>query len=213
MIDDLRKLIFIHIEKTGGTSIAMALFGRDEGASKKKGSDMEYDSGLTKHYSVQKARQVYGNEKWATYTKFSVVRNPWDRLVSKWCWRREGMLRKSQKLPTIYELDANGHIPKAWFIEEIREECQRWQLKSADDFLFGPGGLTPIVDHVLRFECLESDWNGLVKQAGWSTVTSLPHVNRSAERADDYRVYYNDETNELVRRQFGRTIAYCNYSF
>jgi len=212
MIDDLRKLIFIHMEKTGGTSIAMALFGRDEGA-KRKGSDLQYDNGLTKHYSVQKARQVYGEEKWVNYTKFSVVRNPWDRLVSKWCWRREGILRKQGKLPILYELDSDGHIPKAWFAEEIREECKRWQLKSADDFLFGPG-LIPKVDHVLRFESLESDWNNLVSQTGWSPLTAtLPHVNRSTDKATDYRLYYSDETADIVSRHFARTIAYWNYSF
>jgi hypothetical protein len=209
MIDELRKIILIHLEKTGGTSIAIALFGKDEGA-KRKGSDLAYDNGLTKHYSITKAKQVYGNEKWTSYTKITVIRNPWDRLVSKWFWRKEGCERKKVVFP--FPLDGKGKIPKAWFAKEIEEECSRWQLKNPDDFLFGTEK-SLVVDYILRFESLDHDWKEFSSKMGLTGIGDLPHINKSATRETDYRIYFTDETAEFVRRHFERTVAYFNYAF
>ncbi|MCA9055782.1 MAG: hypothetical protein KDA75_18225, partial [Planctomycetaceae bacterium] len=68
MIDHQRKLLFIHIARTGGTSIEAALVGCDWW-------DIDPE---TKHLSASQAKQIYGDEIWSTYTKFAVVRNPWD---------------------------------------------------------------------------------------------------------------------------------------
>ena len=74
MINHDNKLIFIHIARTGGTSIETALSGKDWWLIDPQ----------TKHISAGMARKIYGEEVWRTYTKFSVVRNPWDRVVSMW---------------------------------------------------------------------------------------------------------------------------------
>jgi hypothetical protein len=74
MIDHNRKLIFIHIARTGGTSIETALVGKD----------WWFFDAQTKHISAKQARMFYGEELWKSYTKFSVIRNPWDRIISMW---------------------------------------------------------------------------------------------------------------------------------
>ena len=68
MIVEKRKCIFIHIPKTGGTSI--------EYFFKKKG-------GQRKHALPRKIKKEFPS-KWENYYKFAFVRNPWDRFVSLW---------------------------------------------------------------------------------------------------------------------------------
>lgn len=58
------KILFVHIPKTGGTSISTALFGKD--------------SGHPYLYQFYFANKDYTN----SFFKFCVVRNPYDRLVS-----------------------------------------------------------------------------------------------------------------------------------
>ncbi|MDH3378911.1 MAG: sulfotransferase family protein, partial [Gammaproteobacteria bacterium] len=71
MISHKLKIIFIHVPRTAGTSIEMALIGKDWW-------DVDPD---TKHIDWVKAKEVYA-EYWDKYLKFSVVRNPWDWLAS-----------------------------------------------------------------------------------------------------------------------------------
>jgi hypothetical protein len=74
MISHEHKALFIHIPRTGGTSVEKA-FGID---------NLWQSSPEEKHLSASQARAFYGKEIWKKYFKFSFVRNPWDRMVSLW---------------------------------------------------------------------------------------------------------------------------------
>ncbi len=63
-----KNLIFIHIPRTGGTSIETSL-----------GLKMENE---LKHKSALEIRQRVREEKWTNSFVFSFVRNPWDRMIS-----------------------------------------------------------------------------------------------------------------------------------
>lgn len=73
MISHKHNFIFIHIPRTGGTSIEEFF-----------GTHMWKDSPDEKHLSAKEAKKLYGEEIWNSYFKFSFVRNPWDRVVSLW---------------------------------------------------------------------------------------------------------------------------------
>lgn len=79
MISHKLKVIFIHVPRTGGTSIEMALIGKDWW-------DVDPD---TKHIDWVKAKEVYARY-WDDYFKFSVARNPWDWLASLYNSHRRG---------------------------------------------------------------------------------------------------------------------------
>jgi hypothetical protein len=70
MIVHEKRLIFIHIQKTGGDSICTAV-----------GTPTIYPE---KHFCAHELRELYGTDVWQSYFKFAFVRNPWDRLVSWW---------------------------------------------------------------------------------------------------------------------------------
>jgi len=65
MISHEHKCIFIHIPHTGGSSIEVALVGKNW---------IDVDQ-KTKHLDWKEAKALY-SEYWDSYFKFSVVRNP-----------------------------------------------------------------------------------------------------------------------------------------
>ena len=71
MISHEFRFIFIHIPRTGGSSIEHALAGRDW---------WEID-GTTKHLTASQARIIYA-DYWDDYFKFAFVRNPAERMLS-----------------------------------------------------------------------------------------------------------------------------------
>jgi hypothetical protein len=70
MIIHARRLIFVHIQKTGGNAISTAL-GQNPDCPEK-------------HFFARDLRELYCTDVWNAYFKFAFVRNPWDRLVSWW---------------------------------------------------------------------------------------------------------------------------------
>lgn len=69
MINHKYKCIFVHIPRTGGTSIEAAFEG-PEGKAK------------SMHCTAQQMQQLAGESIWNEYFKFSFVRNPWDLIIT-----------------------------------------------------------------------------------------------------------------------------------
>ena len=65
MIDFKQKFIFVHVTKTGGTSVEKALGGK-----------------LHDHRVCRKYQSEYGVDIFNHFSSFSIVRNPWDLWVS-----------------------------------------------------------------------------------------------------------------------------------
>tara|TARA_B100000886_G_scaffold317088_1_gene256121 strand:- start:1739 stop:2350 length:612 start_codon:yes stop_codon:yes gene_type:complete len=79
-----KKIIFIHIPKTGGTSIEDII---SNGQKKKKKPDYFY--GVVKGKALQHltALEIKDRfDKFDEYLKFVTVRNPYERLISEYYW-------------------------------------------------------------------------------------------------------------------------------
>tara|TARA_Y100000004_G_C8839070_1_gene379666 strand:- start:42 stop:563 length:522 start_codon:yes stop_codon:yes gene_type:complete len=66
MINHKHKVLFIHVIKTGGTSIAAALNMKQF------------------HGSATTIRKLVGEDIWNDYFKFTFVRNPYEKIVSQY---------------------------------------------------------------------------------------------------------------------------------
>jgi len=184
MIDHERKLIFIHIARTGGTSIEVALVGKD----------WWYIDPDTKHISAKQACEIYGKEIWDSYTKFSVVRNPWDRVVSMWAtkWWHE-----SSGIPNNCTFEI--------FLRNLRPHPNEKYST-----LFYHKILNEDIDFILRFETLGEDFCAMLNNMGYKNVR-LPHKEK--RRRKPYQEMYNENTRLLVEELFKNDIEKYNYSF
>ena len=71
MICHKHKCIFIHIPRCGGTYIEELIQGEDQWFKNRK----------TKHLIASQAKEIY-KDYWEDYFKFSIIRNPFDRMTS-----------------------------------------------------------------------------------------------------------------------------------
>ena len=82
--NDLVKIAFIHIPKTGGTSIGDVLKVNYGGHQ-----CIQYN----RHHTLSELLHKY--PKCNEYIKFSVVRNPWDKMVSQFEYSKSCLLYTS----------------------------------------------------------------------------------------------------------------------
>ena len=76
------KIIFVHIPKTGGTSIEKAL----KLTSREKGYGVNKEKKAVQHYDYNEYRNSLGSEKFDKYYKFTISRNPYEKVISEFFW-------------------------------------------------------------------------------------------------------------------------------
>lgn len=165
--------VFIHVPKTGGSSIAAALGHKIRGP---------VDTELG-HMFAKTARDEYGRDP---KQMFAVVRNPYDRAVSLY-----GQLVKGNHVMTpelVQDFWKDDRIPTG------KHPDYGYVPLPQTNFLYD--GDKKIVDTLLRFEYLEQE---ILEMFG----VPIPHQNKNKCRRDaDYRVYYNDELQETIYRHY-----------
>lgn len=186
LISHKHKFIFIHIQKTAGTSISSALEPFCE--------DL-YPS--IKHWSARKIKEKFGPDVWNEYFKFSFVRNPYERLLS---WYN--MIDRAREIPGNNPNPFHSYIHKNIhsFSEFIMNDkvfidvnVLRWRLSPQRIAQFqrvSESGRI-IVDFVGKYENINEDFSSICKKLNIEGVT-LPHINKCEH--DHYMSYYTKET-------------------
>jgi len=181
-----RDYIFIHINKTGGSSIEKALRLTFE------------------HRTAQEKRDELGENAWHRKFTFTVVRNPWDRVASHYFYR----------VKTNQTGLGDGHMGfNAWVRRAYGENAPdvydrpKMFMPQVDWIVDEEGNV--IVDFIARFENLQSDFEAICRRL--RLHASLPHLKSSGK--GDYRGHYDNESIEVVRHWFQRDIALFGYQF
>ena len=150
------KIAFIHIPKTGGSSIAAAL-KHNVGAMRhdRTGSPFVCDE----HWTYERLRQAV--PRLDTYFSFAIVRNPWDRMFSEWKWRRSNRL---------CNVDFKVFAVRA--IRQCRNDIEQWDnhWRPQVDFL------NENINFIGRFERFDSDVKKAFSMFG-KPIKKLPRKN------------------------------------
>ena len=155
-----------------------------------------------KHVPPVIAQERLSNKIWKSYFKFVFVRNPWDWVISNYCWNNKNNLKDFQRFES-------RHFYKHW------EQMKRWRGVSEAENCFqynwvlGRDGRT-IVDFIGKFENLQGDFDTICDKIGLDRVI-VPHLNRIAHKP--YREYYTPETEQLVTEKYDKDIELLGYEF
>ena len=192
MISFKHKFIFVHAGRTGGSSferIAGAQLTTDNRTQGLGNTDFD-----EKHKDFQYYKWYYPDE-FTSFFKFTIVRNPFDRLVSAWKWQT--IVVKNLKLATL----------KAFI--EARPEASKYSEKFKLDDISVFDSIKQF-DYIGRFEDLINTYNHLCEKLN-IPIGTISHTNRTC--FGEYQKYYDEETIQLVRQKFSVDLELFGYDF
>lgn len=200
------KTIFIHIPKTAGTSIefSLGMHGKNKNIGIKRYINQDLDTehlfgGKLQHMDVRRFRKIVGREIFDRYFKFSIVRNPYDRLVSFIAWNSNSWENKQILTKETFR---NYLMNSGKICSKRKYVLPKPQYK----FLFCRGKL--LVNEVLRFEKLEEGLKLLNKHLKEQII--LEHRMQSSHM--DYHEYYDCRCIEIVQRIYRKDFEYFEYN-
>jgi len=209
-----RGYLFVHIPKTGGTALTLALEARAKaddiiiGDTPKARARRGRLAGLTprgrlwKHSTLADIDGVVTAEELDRLFLVTLVRNPWDRVVSYYHWLR----KQSFDHPAVGLAKVLGFSD---FLNhaETRASLAAWPYGA---YLRDARGVERAA-LCARLEAVEQDLQPFEAHLGFR-VTPFPVANRS-ERARDWRGYYSDADAAVVAEVCGADIARFGYRF
>lgn len=204
MISHLHHCIFVHIPRTGGTSIENAIWpGERTDADLWMGFISryrnKYQTGGLQHLLATQIRQEVGEGVFQSYFKFSFVRNPWDKAVSQY------MLTSRRKDLQDY-IGMRAGDPFKRYLELIpRREHVQWMPQHR--FIYDESGRR-LIDCLGRFEQLERDAAGVFSHIG--LAGTLPHAH--ATRREPLEAYYDSEAAGMVAEFYAQDVELFGYS-
>ena len=209
------NFLFVHIAKTGGTSIRATL-------NRYRWRDPYYlpqficsrISHLTghrlgckfpRHAKIIAAREMLPRELFESVFKFAFIRNPWDLQVSSF-----HHIRRERPHLTA------GHDDFESFLRYKFDPNRPYQfhidtsIELQSDYLVDLHGKV-LVDFIGRYESLKEDFRETCRRIGINPPP-LTHRRRATNRLD-YRSYYTDATAEIIAEGFKRDIDLFGYTF
>lgn len=229
------KFIFFNPQKTGSTSVQVSLAEICAGSDiwcfrNKKDIESIYDNvsyyetlkkesfdedafalakRYGKHWSPRQVQNIlkqtrfkkkWGNSVWKDYLKVAVIRNPWDAEVSSFWW--------SNKKQNLVDKDPK-HVNNSFQTKDRFLPWQKYYLLDGK----------PCIDHTLRFENLEEDFNELLY------ILKAPRVElkkwgiwvKTRKDRRHYSTYYMGESGqrkkEKVQQQYLKFLKMYPYEF
>jgi len=163
-------------------------------------------------------------QQFENYFKFSIVRNPWDRVVSFY------------KYLGFYKCADFKRFLGEYFLRRLWTG-KYWFVRPQYEFIYDENGEC-MVDYIGRFECLQNCMNNVGNRIGLE-VPRMPRVNKSYKTLpkptvrlgelyrytirrymnrtkpmlSDYRAYYDDESISRVAHLYKRDIELFGYEF
>ena len=208
-----RKYLFIHIPKTGGTALALALETRamrddmmlgDTPKAKNRRRRLQgikTAGRLWKHSTLADLSGLIPEDEMRALFTFTLVRNPWDRAVSYYHWLREqGFDHPAVRLSKSLEF-------KEFILHPV--VLRSFETNSAPSYMRHADGAEQCQLYI-RLEHFASDAVPLFDHLGFSL--DLP-VENASTRQRDWRGYYDAQTQAALAQACREEITRFEYSF
>lgn len=204
LVSHVKKFIFIKAGKVAGTSVEIAFqpfchspdipvedgtqpIVTDQGIVGYRGAPLEKTPYWTNHLSSREIRSRLGTEMFDQYFKFGVVRNPWDRIVSLYEYRKK--IKQTQDSFDAF-CGKIKHIPLYDFYDVDNNA----------------------LDYYIKFENLHEGVMNVCKKLHISyNDICVGHYKNNPH--DHYSTYYNNHTRNLIADRYIKDINHFKYEF
>ena len=188
------RSIFLHIPKCAGRSVRFGL----------------YDGVTASHMTMHNFSIAFSAREFRKYLKFTVVRNPWDRLYSAYRFLMAGGLHKADADAAKRFLAGYSDF-EMFVMEGLDERAVNGVVHFRPMCHFAeicPGWMP--LDRICRFEQLDSDLQEVAEVIG-IRLPEVPWENRTLERVRDFREIYTDEMVQKVASVYSRDVKLYGY--
>lgn len=202
MICHKHKCIYIHIPKTAGTSVDTFFTGK-----------------MQKHSCAKDYHDFLDTDIFNNYFKFTIVRNPWDLIVSLY-----GMTTRRKKMK--HQITMRQYGDEIHTFEEFIHQRIFARTKAGTDgiptrYSHSFSSMDQLnwiedldnkicMDYLIKFENLQQGFNVVCDKLNIPRQP-LPHINKTKRK--HYTEYYNDSTRDTIAKEFSRDIEYFGYKF
>jgi hypothetical protein len=222
------KFIFIKPTKVAGTSIEIALAPlcspediitpittydpRIDSTAYEHPARNYKEKGYYNHITPAKIKKLAGDEIWERYFKFSVVRDPWDQMISRYYSflhkkeeKGETFLQRTRKRYwKAFSLHDQDSLDFALFLSSFNKYLTN------ERFYFDPKG-QPWCDGYIRYESLARDFNEVCRKLG-IPETELPVTkNRLRNHSQPVGTYFKNHNINRIRKLYRRTFEFFDY--
>jgi len=213
IISSGRNFIFVHIPKTGGTSMMLALEERakkddiligDTPKAKRRRNRLkgiQTAGRLWKHSTLADIDGLVSTDEIDSAFVFTLVRNPWDRMVSYYHWLRT----------QAFDHPAVSLAKQVDFTTFLNDPSTQSAMRAAPygHYVTDVQG-REVCDRFIRLEQFAEDSAPLWDHLGFRL--DLP-VNNQSTRDRDYRSYYTECDSALVQSLFADDINRFGYTY
>ena len=210
LVSDAHRMVFVHVQKTGGVTISKVL------------EDLVPDLRQVPERGIRHTTLAQGLQRepgLASYWTFGFVRNPWSRLVSWWAMvQRFKALAEGGHAPAQARFDSNAFLRTSreyadfdTFVVRGSQELERLRTPQVT-YLRASGQFGQrSADFVGRTESFQDDLRMALEHVGLPFPDELPHTNRSPHA--HYTTYYSDALRDHVATLFAADIEAYGYEF
>ena len=192
-----KQLIFIHIPKTAGVSVACTLKSNNILLDKQgKGTPRKY--GFVHIF----ARDVIKEED-RHYPTVAVVRNPFNRIYSIF----EFYQKKRTDIPKTINFEQFVLSFRTKFLNKDH------QFTDCFEYVCGHNKQDIIVTDILKFETLEEDFNALAHKYEFFAKLESHNANELKKVDVDRTTLFTEEMKKEVEDIFSRDLKHFNYSY
>ena len=188
--------IFIHIPKCAGNAVQKSLFG-----------EVVFGHQTIRQYQVALPKVTYQNA-W----KFTIVRDPFERVVSAWRFLKAGGLNANDNkyfAETLSQYETFDHFVNDWLVYQDLDHCGCVHFKTQLHYIHDFNGEIPM-NQIVKLSDLSGEYPKLSGRYGGSELITDNMTN--GENVDLRSYYTSAETLRNIAGIYGADIEALGYT-